>query len=69
MRARDDARERAATLRAGLVASAVYNVHRRKGAPAIKPTDFLESSARPIHYVEPAELRQIVRGWVGMRKH
>lgn len=34
-------RERAAALRAGLVASAVYNVHRRKGAKALKPSDFV----------------------------
>jgi hypothetical protein len=32
---------RAETLRAGLIAAAIYNVNRRRGTPVITPEDFL----------------------------
>jgi hypothetical protein len=55
---RDEAK--AATLRAGLVAAAVYNVNRRKGAKPIKATDFVREPPRPITADEMAAL---FKGW------
>lgn len=46
-------RERAATLRAGLVAAAVYNVHRKKGTPMMRPQDFVRE---PVKIVKPGDL-------------
>lgn len=50
--------QRADTLRAGLVAAAVYNVHLKKGKPAVKPTDFLP---REVKIVTPAEMAARIR--------
>ena len=38
-------REKAAVLRAGLVAATVYNVNRKKGNRAAKPSDYLRKEA------------------------
>lgn len=53
---RESRQERAAILRAGLVASAVYNVHRKKGKPAVKPQDFIRKQHK-VQVVKPSELR------------
>jgi hypothetical protein len=58
---RDAARERAANLRAGLVAAAVYNVHRRKGAQPIRPEDFLREEPKVL---TPEEMEQMMDGWM-----
>lgn len=46
-------RERAATLRAGLIAAAIYNVHRKKGTKAFKASDFIRE---PVKIVKPGDL-------------
>lgn len=61
MQERTEARERAATLRAGLVASAIYNVHRKKGTRPFAPEDFVKT---PVQYVDGEELRDIVHSWL-----
>jgi hypothetical protein len=53
----------AAILRAGIVASAVYNVHRKKGAKAIEPKDFL-----PQKPLTPEEQRQRMLAWAMSRQ-
>ena len=51
------AEEKAAVLRAGLVAAAVYNVSRKKGARFIQATDFL-----PVPMQEELPLEQLRAG-------
>jgi len=53
-------RERAANLRAGLVAATIANVHRKKGAPMMKPSDFLR---QPIVRMSPKEAAQFMDTW------
>jgi hypothetical protein len=52
--------DRAATLRAGMIAAAVYNVHRRKGARPVKPTDFVREERK---VVDPDTMVEILDGW------
>jgi len=59
------AEEKAATLRAGLIAAAVYNVNRKKGSRPIKPQDFLARSANPVVEVEPEEMERLLDAWAG----
>lgn len=59
LRCRTD-RDRAANLRAGLVASAIYNVHRKKGSRVVKPSDFLKQPAR---YMSPKEAATFMDRW------
>ena len=53
-------REKAANLRAGLVAATIANVHRRKGAPMIKPSDFLR---QPVVRMDPEEAAKFMDSW------
>ena len=59
---REERRERSATLRAGLVAAAVYNVHRKKGAKAIKPQDFVRQEKKT-EIVSPEEFARRMSAW------
>lgn len=52
--------QRAAIERAGIVAAAVYNVNRKKGARWIKPSDFI--ATRP-HEVTPEQFATLMKGW------
>jgi hypothetical protein len=54
------ARQKSDTFRAGIVASAVYNVNLKKGAKQIKPTDFLPKEAKAVP-VEEAE--KVMLAW------
>jgi hypothetical protein len=54
--------ERRAILRAGLIASAIYNA--RAGKVVCRPEDFL---ARPTREVTPEQMADILRGWAGGR--
>jgi len=53
-------RERSAALRAGLVASAIYNVHRKKGARTLKPTDFIRTEPKTL---SPQAMREELIAW------
>jgi hypothetical protein len=53
----------AAILRAGITASAVYNVNRKKGAKAIEPKDFL-----PKKPMTPEQQRQKMLNWAMSRQ-
>lgn len=46
------------TLRAGLIASAIYNTNRKKGGKIVKPHDFL-----PKRQLTPEEQRQKMLAW------
>jgi hypothetical protein len=52
--------EKAAVLRSGLVAATVYNVHRKKGSRAAKPTDFIRQEARVL---SPEEMERQMDAW------
>ena len=54
--------ERRATLRAGIVASAIYNT--RAGKVVCQPGDFLPE---PVREVTPSQLADLLRGWAGGR--
>lgn len=51
----------AATERAGLIASMVYNVNRRKGRRALKPSDFVKREPRRL---TPEEWERELDGWM-----
>ncbi len=53
----DEAQERAAVLRAGLVASTMANIFRKKGSPRVHPADFLVNKERQHMTVEEAQLQ------------
>jgi hypothetical protein len=55
---RDEAK--AATLRAGLVAAAIYNVNRRKGAKPVKASDFVKEPPKPI---TADEMAAVFKSW------
>lgn len=44
---REQAVNNADNIRAGLITSAVYNVHRKKGAKSLKPKDFFREQKKP----------------------
>jgi len=54
--------ERRAVLRAGLVASAIYNA--RAGKVVSHPRDFL---AEPVREVTPEQMAEILRSWASGR--
>jgi len=56
--------ERAAFLRAGLVAATIVNVNRRPGTRAVEAADFLQESRRAEDYMNPAEGRRFMDQWV-----
>jgi len=56
--------ERRDTLRAGIVASAIYNT--RAGKVVCHPRDFLPEP-EPVREVTPAQLADLLRGWAGGR--
>ena len=58
--ARESRREHSAALRAGLVASAIYNVNRKPGTRALKPSDFVRErkGIEPVQHITPAEFIQ-----------
>jgi hypothetical protein len=55
-----EAEERAAVLRAGLVAATVHNVHRRKGTRAAKPSDYLK---KPPAILDPSQMEAEMDAW------
>lgn len=57
-------RERAANLRAALVAATIANVHRKSGSRVIQPRDFLREPAR---YMTPEEGARALEAWA--RRH
>lgn len=66
---REEERERAATLRAALIAAEIHNAHRAdsqgrrmlyKGQP-VEPGDYLR---QPVQYVDGETLRDIVHSWL-----
>ena len=59
----DDAR--AAALNAGLVAAAIYNVNRKKGAPAFEAQDFV--SMGEADFMTPAQAQAHMDGWARSR--
>jgi hypothetical protein len=62
---RESRRERAAVLRAGLVASAVYNVHRGKNQKAVQPRDFLrDDTKRSVQILPPEQMVSTMDKWM-----
>lgn len=66
---RDEARERAAALRAALIASEIHNAHRCNSSgkrilwrDTVDIGDYLP---QPVKYVDGEELRSIVHDWLG----
>jgi hypothetical protein len=57
---RDGERERSALLRAGLVAAAVYNVNRKKGARPLQPKDFVRE---PVRHLTPEQMDRALQAW------
>lgn len=55
--------ERAAYLRAGLVAATVVNVHRKPGTPLVKPGDFLRERPKPEDYMDVEEAQVFLDHW------
>lgn len=57
---REGEREKSALLRAGLVASAVYNVNRKKGARPLQPKDFVRE---PVKHLTPEQMERVLSRW------
>lgn len=55
-------RQRADYQRAGLIAAAVYNVHRKKGTPKLNPMDFWDFGGRAKNDT-PDALRGAMLAW------
>lgn len=55
--------ERAEYLRAGLVAATIVNVNRKKGAPMVKPGDFIRVRARPEDYMDIKSTVNALDAW------
>jgi hypothetical protein len=51
---------KAATLRAGLVAAAIYNTNRRKGTRPVKPQDFVREGPKKM---SANEMAAIFKSW------
>ena len=60
LRERREGEAKAAVLRAGVVAAAIYNVNRKKGAPMVKPRDFLAEAPKAL---PPAALERAFDAW------
>lgn len=60
---REARQERNAALRAGLVAAAIYNVHRRKGTQALKPEDFVRPERERVKILPAAEMAKRLQAW------
>jgi hypothetical protein len=54
--------QKSATLRAGLVAASVYNVHRRKGTKPVKPQDFIKEGPQ---VVSAQVMAAAFKSWAG----
>lgn len=52
--------DRAATLRAGLIAATILNVNRRKGTPLVQPQDFL---AENDEWLTPEQAAEFMDKW------
>jgi len=52
--------DRAATLRAGLIAATVLNVNRKKGTRLVQPTDFV---SMPDDYLSPEQAASYMDAW------
>lgn len=59
---REQALQRAAALRAGLVTSAIYNVNRKKGTAAYQPRDFVREEPKTL---SPEQMRAAMDRWAG----
>lgn len=59
----DDEKERAAILRAGLITSAILNVHRAQGASLVRPSDFLPDTEED--WMSPEEAETFMDQWAG----
>lgn len=55
--------ERAAFLRAGLITSAIYNTHLKKGARKFKPTDFVREERRESDYMTVEQSIKALDAW------
>ena len=55
--------DRAATLRAGLVAAAVYNVHRRRGDAIWSATDFVRQPLREEDFMSVEASKSMLDRW------
>ena len=53
---------RAEDLRAGLVAATLENIHRKKGARAVRPSDFIRDTS-PRSYMSPEEGAKFMDQW------
>lgn len=57
---REMEREKSAILRAGLITAATYNVHRKKGARALQPKDFIRE---PTRVLTPDQMEKVLDRW------
>ncbi len=64
---RREEEERRENLRAGLIAAAIYNVHRKRGTPAFHPRDFIRERPRPQDYMSKEQARAFLDGWAADR--
>ena len=55
--------ERAALLRAGLIAATIVNVNRKKGAALVKPGDFIRERLRPEDYMDVQQTISALDRW------
>jgi hypothetical protein len=55
--------ERAAYLRAGLIAATIINVNRRKGAKMVKPSDFIRERPRDEDYMDATTAKKVMTQW------
>ena len=57
---RRKAEEKASVLRAGIIASTIYNVHRKKGTRAARPRDYLREDPG---ILSPEEMEMEMDAW------
>lgn len=55
--------DRAATLRAGLVAATIVNVHRRKGSRLVQPGDFIREAPKAEDYMDVETAKSFMDRW------
>lgn len=55
--------ERAKYLRAGLIAATYINMHRKPGAPMVKPGDFIRERPKPEDFMDVETARRVLDKW------
>ena len=60
---RENEKEKSAYLRAGLIAATIVNVHRRKGARMVKPSDFIRERPKDEDYMDVATAKKVLGRW------